>query len=485
MALIKGKQIQDTSVSLNKLSGAGAVTLTGTITTPAANLIVNTQPTQATHAVNKEYVDSVATGLDVKKSVTAIYRPSVAAAGGTPGTNVDNQVNGAPIGEDEFYQLVESGTPINTLVLDGVTLADGDRILIAATVTGRQKINGIWVFEANRLERAVDADNQSQGGEVSGGLFTFVEQGTEYGDTGWVLSFPNGEIPQTGGSGLWDFVLNPSGNAQVQFTQFSAAGVAEAGVGLTRTGTKFSVNYDDSSIGINNSDQLYIKNDGVTNAMLVNDFTTFAGNSGSGNIALGGTLTISGDTAGIDTSFSGSTLTISLDLSELTTVQSLADSDYVVATNGTERDGRKITFADLKTQIGAASQLQIMVEAATSDIASFDLDIDTLDFQSGVGLTFTKSDSTEDNADTLILTISNNALNVHQATNLTVAANANTDITLTSAAAEIFSVTVNGVSLKKTTNWIWPQSSNSVVRITGLPYAIETSDDIEITYRVR
>jgi hypothetical protein len=484
MALIKGKQIQDTSVSLSKLSGGtGSVTLTtGTITTPAANLIVSTAPTQATHAVNKEYVDAVATGLDVKKSVRALYTQDTLAGGGTPAITVVNTAGGAPLDADQFYTALTQPTPLPMpLEFDGVELQDGDRVLIAITTPTRQKINGIWVVDATgRFTRAEDADNQNQGGEVSGGLFTFVEEGTVYGDTGWVLTFPNGPITT-----LWDPTFLPAATTDIVFTQFSAAGVAEAGVGLSRTGTKFDVNYDNSSIGINGSDQLYIKADGVTNAMLVNDFTTFAGNSGSGNIALGGTLTISGDTAGIDTSFSGSTLTISLDLSELAAVQSLADSDYLVATNGTERDGRRITFADLKTQIGAASQLQIMVEAATSDIASFDLDIDTLDFQSGVGLTFTKSDSTEDATDTLILTLSNNALNVHQSTSLTAAANANTDITLTSAAAEIFSVTVNGVALKKTTNWIWPQASNSVVRITGLPYAIETSDDIEITYRVR
>jgi hypothetical protein len=69
MALIKGKQLQDTSVSLDKLSGStGSVTLTtGTITTPAANLIISSPPVAPTQAANKEYVDSVATGLDIKK----------------------------------------------------------------------------------------------------------------------------------------------------------------------------------------------------------------------------------------------------------------------------------------------------------------------------------------------------------------------------------------------------------------------------------
>lgn len=480
MALIKGKQLQDTSVSLGKLSGLGAVTVTGTITAPAASLIISSLPTSPSQAANKEYVDSVATGLDVKQSVKAIYRPSIDATTGTPGTEVVNVVDGQTVDEDTFYTIISTSQTFTQLVLDGVEIDDRDRVLIAATISSRQKINGIWVYDRGQgiLVRAIDSDNQTQGGEVSGGLFTFVEEGDVFADTGWVLSFPNGEV-----TGLWDNTLNPGGDAQLQFTQFSAAGVAEAGVGLTRIGTKFNVNFDNSSIGINASDELFIKAAGVTNAMLVNSTTGFAGDTGTGTVALGSTLTIAGGTNGIDTAFSGSTLTINLDLSELATVTSITDSDFI-AISSSAAANQKITFANLKSLIGAVTQLAIIVEGDTGNPSSFDLDIDTLDFATGPGLTFTKSDTNIDDPDTLTLTISNNPLNVHQATSFTTAANGNTDITLSVAASEIFSVTVNGVMLKKTTNWVWPQGGNAIVRVTGLPYALEASDDIEITYRV-
>ena len=484
MALIKGKQLQDTSVSLTKLSGStGSVTLTtGTITTPAANLIISTAPVAPTQAANKEYVDSVATGLDIKQSVTAIYRASTPAAGGTPAITVNNSINGTQIDDQGLYTAITGGSPIVALILDDVVINDGDRVLIAITEAGRQKVNGIYVYEANQLRRADDADNVTPNvGEVSGGLFTFVEQGGVYSDTGWVLSSPNGAISNSGTSGLWDSTNNPTGNVQLEFTQFSAAGVAEAGVGLTRTGTKFNVNYDNSSIGINVSDQLYIKAGGVTNAMLANSTHTFAGDTGSGTVALGSTLTIAGGTNGIDTSYSAGTLTINLDLSELSTVTTIADADFI-AISSSGADNQKITFANLKTLIGAASQLGISVEGGAA--ASLDLDTDTLDFQSGAGLTFTRTNIVTGTTDTLAVTISNNALNVQQATGLTAGSSANTDITLSSSAAEIFSVTLNGVALKKATNWVWPQGNNTTVRITGLPYAIETSDEIEITYRV-
>lgn len=483
MALIKGKQLQDTSVSLGKLSGLGAVTVTGSITTPAASLIITSLPTSPSQAANKEYVDSVATGLDVKQSVRAIYRPDVAAAGGTPGTTMVNETFNGPLSESDLYTALTTGQPFQSLILDGVSIQAGDRILIAATQAGREKINGIWVYENTfQLVRSTDADNQTQGGEVSGGLFTFVEEGNEFADTGWVLSSPNGEIPQGGASGLFDFDLNPTGAAQLQFTQFSAAGVAEAGVGLTRVGTKFNVNYDDSSIGIDSNDALYVKADGITNAMILNEYINFIGSDNNGsNIALGGSLTIAGNT-GLDTSVSGGQLTIDLDLSELATVTSILDADFIVTSKASNLANQKITFANLKTLIGAASQLNISAEGGSA--VSFDLDVDTLNFATGTGLTFTNSASAAGTTDTLTLTLSNNALNVHQASGFTTAANGNTDITLTNSAAEIFSVAVNGVMLRKTTNWVWPQGTANVIRVTGLPYALETSDDIEITYRV-
>ena len=176
-------------------------------------------------------------------------------------------------------------------------------------------------------------------------------------------------------------------------------------------------------------------------------------------------------------------LTISLDLSELATVQTILDADFIVTSKASNSANQKITFADLKTLIGSVTQLAIIAEGDFGSGSSFDIDIDTLDFASGPGLTFTKSDIQVDDADTLTLTISNNALNVQQTTSYTTAASGHTDITIT-AAAEVFSVTVNGVMLKKTTNWIWPQGANTVVRVTGLPYALEASDEIEITYRV-
>jgi hypothetical protein len=481
MALIKGKQLQDTSVSLTKLSGStGSVTLTtGTITAPAANLIISTAPVLPTQAANKEYVDSVATGLDIKQSVTAIYRETTLAGGGTPEILVQNQVNGVDVDDQAFYTIITNGSPINQLILDSISINDGDRVLIAIKLAGRQKPNGIYEYQGGQLRRADDADNVTPNtGEVSGGMFTFVEQGDVYSDTGWVLSFPNGAISNSGTSGLWDFTNNPTGNAQIEFTQFSAAGVAEAGVGLTRTGTKFNVNYDNSSIGIDGADALYIKADGVTNSMLLNEFITFAGDSGSSNIALGGTLTIAGGTNGIDTTYSTGTLTINLDLSELSTVSTIADSDFIAGVTANGATNQKITFANLKTLIGAASQLAIGVEGGAA--ASFDLDTDTLNFAAGDGLTFTKSASTAGTTDTLTVTLDLNGIVEDTFTSFSAAANATVTKTLSFATSQILQVNINGVVLKSTQYSI--SGTTLTILANAIPYVIETTDELSVRY---
>lgn len=71
-----------------------------------------------------------------------------------------------------------------------------------------------------------------------------------------------------------------------------------AGTGISVTGTRdVTVNalYDDSSIGINGSNQLIIKAGGVTNAMLVNSSLSVvagSGLTGGGSVSLGGSTTL-------------------------------------------------------------------------------------------------------------------------------------------------------------------------------------------------
>jgi hypothetical protein len=150
-------------------------------------------PTDAAHAATKGYVDSARQGLDVKQSVRAAT------------TGVINL----------------SGDLENNDSIDGVTLATGNRVLVKNQSTASQ--NGIYVVQTSGAAvRATDANGTADTGEVSGGTFVFVEEGTLNADSGFVVS-SNGPITV--------------GTDAMNWVQFSGAGAITAGDGLTQTGT--------------------------------------------------------------------------------------------------------------------------------------------------------------------------------------------------------------------------------------------------------
>lgn len=152
-----------------------------------------TDPSSAQDAATKNYVDTVAQGLDAKQSVRA-----ATTANGTLATAF-----------------------ANGQTIDGVVLATGNRILLKNQTT--QADNGIYVVNASGAPtRAADFDNWS---EVPG-AFAFVEEGTVNGNTGWTCT------SDAGGT---------IGSTAVVFTQFSGAGSYTAGAGLQLTGTQFSI----------------------------------------------------------------------------------------------------------------------------------------------------------------------------------------------------------------------------------------------------
>ena len=157
-------------------------------------------PTTANDAVNKSYVDAVQTGLDVKGSVR------VATTGDLGGS---------------WPNLGSSVT------IDGVTLSTGDRVLVKDQSTASE--NGIYRYEqsgsADDFIRATDADN-SPAGEVTSGMFTFVEDGSTHANSGFVLS-------TTGSITL--------GSTSLAFSQFSGAGQITAGNGIQKVGDTLSV----------------------------------------------------------------------------------------------------------------------------------------------------------------------------------------------------------------------------------------------------
>ena len=177
------------------------------------------EPVNALDAANKAYVDAARSGLDVKESVHVATTAAI---------NLASDLN--------------TGDTI-----DGHVLETGDRVLVKDQVTASE--NGIYVVSASgTAQRATDADTSA---EVTSGMFTFVTNGTTYGDTGWVLTTNN---PIT------------LGTTPLTFAQFSGTGQITAGEALEKVGSTLNVLTDGVSIHVVN-DELAIA-DGAAGAGL-------------------------------------------------------------------------------------------------------------------------------------------------------------------------------------------------------------------------
>lgn len=162
---------------------------------PAAALAMNGQkitgladPTAAQDAATKNYVDTVAQGLDAKLSVRAATTANITLSA--------------------------------TQSIDGISVIAGDRVLVKNQTTTSE--NGIYVVAAGAWARSTDADTWAE----LVAAFTFVEEGTANADTGWVSTV------NAGGT---------IGSTAVAFTQFSSAGAYVAGTGMVLSGNTFNV----------------------------------------------------------------------------------------------------------------------------------------------------------------------------------------------------------------------------------------------------
>lgn len=172
-------------------------------------------PSSGTDAANKDYVDAVATGLDIKDScrlATTAALPANTSSGSGVGKTLTATANGA-------------------LSVDGVSVVSGDRILVKLEATASD--NGIYTVTQTGdgsnpyiLTRATDSD---QDAEVTAGSFTFVTEGTVNGDTGWVITTNDPITVDTTG---------------ITWAQFSGGIGVTGGDGIDVTGTVLSVDLD-------------------------------------------------------------------------------------------------------------------------------------------------------------------------------------------------------------------------------------------------
>ena len=169
-------------------------------------------PTLDQDAATKAYVDSVASGLDIKASCTLATAAALAAC----------TASGSGVGK------TLTGDSAAVLTIDSVATVLNDRILVQDQSTGAD--NGIYDVTTEGtggvafvLTRSIDADEDA---EVTAGMFTFIEEGTINGDKGFVLTTNDPITVDT---------------TALVFSQFSSAGAgATTFVELTDTPANYS-----------------------------------------------------------------------------------------------------------------------------------------------------------------------------------------------------------------------------------------------------
>ena len=209
-------QVTASATELNLLDGITVIdtdisSTAGTHTTLASALAVKT------------YVDNTRTGLEVKDScrVATTANLTVSYNNGTNGVGAT---------------LSNAGSQA-ALAIDGITLAQNDRVLVKDQTTAGQ--NGIYIVSAVGsgsanwvMTRAVDADTPS---EFNSGVFFFVEEGSSNADNGYVMT--------------QDTAIT-FGSVDITFSQFSGTGQITTGAGLSKTGNTMQVNTGAASAGI-------------------------------------------------------------------------------------------------------------------------------------------------------------------------------------------------------------------------------------------
>lgn len=180
----------DSQVRLSRLDQMAAPT--SPVSMGSQRITAVALPTIGSDVVNKDYADGLLATGNNKGAARVVATTNIAIA--APGA-----------------------------AIDGVTLANGDAILLAGQTTASQ--NGLYIFNgsASPLTRATNADISA---EVRSGLFVFVSEGVAGGSNGYTLTTPDPIALDT---------------TSLTFIQTSGAGQITAGAGLTKTGNVLDI----------------------------------------------------------------------------------------------------------------------------------------------------------------------------------------------------------------------------------------------------
>lgn len=302
-----------TGTSTGSITGTGALTFTAGGTNQNVNLVASGTgavdvggaritsvgvPTQSTDGVNKAYVDTYRTGLDVKDSVHVATVADIATfltnasalstftidghvinaaafTGSISGTTLT--VTGTPTGALEPEHVILGGSvQTNTYIVQQLTgttggagtyqvsvsqtvastsLTSGMRVLVKDQTTASQ--NGIYIAQTSAWVRAADFP-AGISSFVAPGAFVFVGYGTVNAAVGYVLQTA-GEAP-----------INV-GTTAISFSQFSGAGQVQVTAPLLKSGNILSI---DTAVVATNSNTMTLSGKTIAySGLLFNDNT--------------------------------------------------------------------------------------------------------------------------------------------------------------------------------------------------------------------
>jgi len=324
----------DAGVRTNRLDQMAAPT--SSVSLNSQTITNLSDPVNTQDAATKGFVEATSQGLDVKDSVKV-----------------------ATTGNITISTALNSGDSI-----DGVTLADNDRVLVKDQNTSSQ--NGIYVVGSSPA-RAADL----AAGADAAGMFTFVEQGTVNADNGFVCTSNKGSAVV--------------GTNNLTFAQFSGAGQITAGNGLDKSGNTISVDLKSNGGLVIESTEIAVdlSASSITGTLAVSD-------GGTGSTSASGARTNLGVAIGSDVQAFDQQLA---DIAGLTPTDSNFivgnGSNFVLESGATARASLGLTIGtDVEPHSDKLTELATMAQTTADSLA--DLTATEIEILDGATLTTTE-----------------------------------------------------------------------------------------------
>ena len=374
VAKIQGTAVSGTTgtgdvVFNNAPSFAGNVNMSGySITSLAA-------PVNPNDATNKNYVDVTAQGIYPQNPIiiSNLINDSLNTPPGSPVIETTYLIGPLPTGAWTSIGAGHFAWWDGTMWHDGLMRAVqvGDRLGINFHSAGT--LGGNMVGEQNTIATVTNATPGSY-------AYTFITPANR-----WTVLVDNSFSQDAGDTYYYN---------GTSWIEIATGFVTNPGIGISASGVIWNVNYDNSTIGINGSNQLYVLNNGIGTTQLANNSVTYAkiqnetpstllGNpDGSAvppsEISLGATLAFVGTaletsalTGDVTTSANSFATTISANAVTYSKFQQVAASSLIGNPTGSTANAEGITLGSTLAFSGAILETDALTGDVTTSANSF------------------------------------------------------------------------------------------------------------------